>query len=49
LVKQLPKTGELNPKPQNPHKMGFKTPKPLTGLGVDTLKNYLKNPGWFGS
>jgi hypothetical protein len=48
LVKQLPKTGEPTPKPQIPQKMGVKPPNPLLGLGVNSLKKYLKKMPWCG-
>jgi hypothetical protein len=38
LVNQLSKIGESTPKPQIPQNLGVEPPKPLTGLGVNSLK-----------
>jgi hypothetical protein len=51
LVEGLPKIGESTPEPWIPKNLGVKPPKPLTGLGVKSLKNIVKKktPGWFRS
>jgi hypothetical protein len=44
LANQLPKVGELTPKPPNPQRMGVNPPKPASGFGSQITNFFNQTP-----